>query len=78
MGTENRISNAAEKASGKVKEGLGHATGNEKMETEGRIDQTKADVKNVGEDVKDHLHKDHHHHDDRGDDDYNDDRDVRV
>lgn len=66
MGTDDRISNAAEKAGGKVKEGLGHATGNERMEAEGQLDQTKADVKNVGEDVKDSLHKEHHHEDHDG------------
>lgn len=66
MGLDDRIENAAEKAGGKVKEGLGHATGNDRMEAEGQLDQTKADVKDVGEDIKDHFHnKDHH--DDHGD-----------
>lgn len=53
MGTDNKIANAAEKAGGKIKEGVGHATGNESLEAEGHVDQKKADVKNVGEDVKD-------------------------
>lgn len=66
MGMDDRIENAAEKAGGKVKEGVGHATGNEKLEAEGHVDQAKADVKNAGEDIKDSLHKDHGDHDDDG------------
>lgn len=57
MGLDDRIENAAEKAGGKVKEGVGHATGNERMEAEGHLDQTKAEVKDVGEDIKDSFRK---------------------
>lgn len=59
MGLDDRIENTAEKAGGKVKEAAGDATGNENLKTEGKVDQAKADVKNVGEDVKDKLKGDH-------------------
>ena len=47
------IKNAAEKAGGKIKEGVGKATDNEKLEAEGRGDQAKASAKQAGENVKD-------------------------
>jgi uncharacterized protein YjbJ (UPF0337 family) len=47
------IKNAAEKAGGKVKEGVGKATDNESLEAEGRGDQAKASAKQAGENVKD-------------------------
>lgn len=50
------IRNAAEKATGKVKEGVGKATDNERLEAEGKGDQVKADVKQAGENVKDAAH----------------------
>lgn len=53
MGLDDKIKNAAEDLGGKAKEGAGKATGNERLEAEGQTDQVKADVKKVGEDVKD-------------------------
>ena len=53
MGLHDKISNAAEDAKGKVKEAAGKATDNDRLEAEGKVDQTKAGVKKVGEDVKD-------------------------
>ena len=53
MGLGDKISNAAEEAVGKVKEGFGKATDNESLEAEGKIDQGKANVKQGVEDVKD-------------------------
>lgn len=50
------IKNAAEKAGGKIKEGVGKATDNERLEAEGRGDQTKASAKQAGENVKDAAH----------------------
>lgn len=38
---------------GKAKEGLGKVTGNERLEAEGHADQSKANVKQAGDDVKD-------------------------
>ncbi|WP_066462900.1 CsbD family protein [Sanguibacter suarezii] len=53
MGLDDKIKHGAEDAKGKLKETSGKATGNDKMEAEGKVDQTKADVKQAGDDVKD-------------------------
>ncbi|MET0975994.1 MAG: CsbD family protein [Leifsonia sp.] len=53
MGLDDKIKHGAEEAAGKVKEGVGKATDNERLEAEGKADQTKANVKQVGDDVKD-------------------------
>jgi uncharacterized protein YjbJ (UPF0337 family) len=53
MGTDDKIDNAAEKAAGKVKEGVGRATDDEELEGQGKADQTAADVKQAGEKIKD-------------------------
>lgn len=55
MGVDDKIRNAAQDAAGKVKEGVGKATDNERLEAEGRADQVAADVKQAGENVKDAL-----------------------
>jgi len=55
MSAGDQISNAAEDAKGKIKEGAGKATGNDKLEAEGKADQVKADLKKAGENVKDTL-----------------------
>ena len=53
MSTGDKISNAAGDVKGKVKEGAGKATGNDKLEAEGKGDQVKADLKKAGENIKD-------------------------
>ncbi|WP_084037934.1 CsbD family protein [Demequina sp. NBRC 110053] len=53
MSNTDRLDNAAEDAQGKMKEGVGKATDDEQLEAEGKWDQTKADVKDKVEDVKD-------------------------
>lgn len=53
MGLDDKIKNAAQDVSGKAKEATGKVTGNEKLEAEGKVDQTKADAKKAGENVKD-------------------------
>lgn len=53
MSAADDIKNAAEKLAGKVKEGVGKVTDNEKLEAEGKADQSVADVKQAGEKVKD-------------------------
>ncbi len=55
MGMDDKIKNAAEDVTGKAKEAAGKATGNERLEAEGHVDQAKASVKKAGEDVKDSL-----------------------
>ncbi|RLV57388.1 CsbD family protein [Aeromicrobium phragmitis] len=53
MGLDDKMKNAAEDLKGKVKEGSGKASDDEKMEAEGKGDQTKSSVKQAGENVKD-------------------------
>ena len=53
MSNADRLSNAAQDAKGKVKEGAGKATDDEQLEAEGKVDQTKADAKDKVEDAKD-------------------------
>lgn len=53
MGLDDKIKNTAQDVKGEVKEHVGDMTNNEDMEAEGKADQTKADLKNAGESVKD-------------------------
>jgi uncharacterized protein YjbJ (UPF0337 family) len=53
MGNDDKLKNSAEGTLGKAKEKLGAATDDESMETEGRKDKSKADLKQAGEKVKD-------------------------
>ena len=53
MGADDKIGNAAQEAAGKIKEGLGKVTDNERLEAEGKADQVEADVKQAGEKIKD-------------------------
>lgn len=53
MGLDDKISNAAEDAKGKIKEGTGKASGDESLEAEGKGDQAKSDLKGAGEKIKD-------------------------
>jgi uncharacterized protein YjbJ (UPF0337 family) len=53
MGTDDKIDNKAEELGGKVKEGVGKATDNERLEAEGKADQTSSNLKQAGEDIKD-------------------------
>jgi uncharacterized protein YjbJ (UPF0337 family) len=53
VSTSDKASNKAQEVKGKVKETTGKAVGNESLEAEGAADQTKADVKQAGEKVKD-------------------------
>jgi uncharacterized protein YjbJ (UPF0337 family) len=53
MGLDDKIKNTAQDVAGKAKEAVGKHTDNERLEQEGRNDQTKADLKQAGENVKD-------------------------
>ena len=53
MGLDDKIGNKSEGLGGKVKEGLGKATDNERLEAEGKADQVSADIKQATEKVKD-------------------------
>jgi uncharacterized protein YjbJ (UPF0337 family) len=58
MGLDDKIENAAEKLGGKGKEAAGKATGDERLEAEGKTDQAKSDLKQAGEKIKDAFKKD--------------------
>lgn len=53
MGIDDKIRNAAQDLTGKVKEGVGKVTDNTSMEVEGKLDQAAAAAKKAGEDIKD-------------------------
>ena len=53
MGVDDKVKNAAEKASGKVKEAAGDALDDQDLKAEGKADQTNASLKQAAENVKD-------------------------
>jgi len=53
MGLKDKAENSAEGIKGSAKEHLGKASDDKDMETEGKADQTKSDLKQAGEKVKD-------------------------
>ena len=53
MSNEDKLKNSAERGLGKAKEKLGDATDDRSLAAEGRKDQSKSDVKQAGEKVKD-------------------------
>jgi uncharacterized protein YjbJ (UPF0337 family) len=53
MGTDDKARNKAQDVKGKAKEGWGKATDDERLEAEGKADQSKSDIKQAGEKVKD-------------------------
>lgn len=53
MGIGDKISNATEEAVGKVKEKVGDATDNERLQAEGLAEQAEANVKQAGERAED-------------------------
>ena len=53
MGIGDKIENAAQDVAGKAKEKSGEHSGDASLAQEGRNDQTKADLKKAGENVKD-------------------------
>ena len=53
MSAGDKAKNAAEDAKGKIKEGVGKATGDKDTEARGKGDQVSSDLKGAGEKVKD-------------------------
>lgn len=53
MGTQDKASNKAQDVTGKLKEKVGQATGDEALEDEGKTDQVESAIKGVGEKLKD-------------------------
>jgi uncharacterized protein YjbJ (UPF0337 family) len=55
MTTTDKAKNTAQQAKGKLKEAAGEASDNDDLRAEGKADQTKANLKQAGEKVKDAL-----------------------
>ena len=55
MGIDDKIENKADELAGQAKEKVGDATDNPDLQAEGSADQSKANLKQAGEDVKDAL-----------------------
>jgi uncharacterized protein YjbJ (UPF0337 family) len=55
MGTEDKLRNQSQDLKGQAKEAVGRATDDEELEAKGRTDQSKANLKQAGEKVKDAL-----------------------
>jgi uncharacterized protein YjbJ (UPF0337 family) len=53
MSATDKIKNAGQDASGKVKEAVGKGTNDRSLEAEGKGDQVSSDFKQAGEKVKD-------------------------
>ncbi len=57
MGLDDKMKNKKDQAKGSAKEHLGKATGDEKLEREGKTDQSVSNLKQAGEKVKDAFRK---------------------
>jgi uncharacterized protein YjbJ (UPF0337 family) len=53
MGADDKLENVADEKMGEAKEAMGKATDDEDLESEGKVDQTKSNLKQAGEKVKD-------------------------
>ncbi|MGB7820428.1 MAG: CsbD family protein [Ornithinibacter sp.] len=53
MGIGDKMDNMKDDLTGQAKEAEGKATGDESRETQGKAEQSKADLKKAGENVKD-------------------------
>jgi uncharacterized protein YjbJ (UPF0337 family) len=53
MAFDDKVDNKAEEVGGKVKEGVGKATDDERLEAEGKADQSSSSLKQAGEKIKD-------------------------
>jgi uncharacterized protein YjbJ (UPF0337 family) len=57
MATTDKAKNTAQQTKGKVEEAAGALSGNDKLRAEGIADQTKGNLKQAGEKVKDAFGK---------------------
>jgi uncharacterized protein YjbJ (UPF0337 family) len=57
MGMDDKLKHTAEGSLGKAKEKLGEASDDQDMQAEGRGEQSKADLKQAGDKVKDAFKK---------------------
>lgn len=58
MPDQDRIEGAAKNIGGKIKEGIGKVTGDEKLQAEGRVEQVEGKVQNTIGGIKDALRGD--------------------
>ena len=58
MGNDDKTKNKVEEIRGKAKEGIGEATGDDALARQGQNDQSKANLKQAGEIVKDAFKRD--------------------
>jgi uncharacterized protein YjbJ (UPF0337 family) len=57
MTAADKAKNTAQTTKGKVKEAAGKVTGNDRLESKGKTDQIKGNVKQAGEKLKDAVKK---------------------
>ena len=57
MGAENKAANKVTEAKGKIKKKAGQAVGDTGLEAEGRAEESKGDLKEAGEKIKDAFKK---------------------
>jgi len=57
MAITDKATNEAHRAKGKVREVAGKLTGNDRLRAKGKADQTKGNLKQAGEKVKDAFKK---------------------
>ena len=53
MSASDKAENKLDDAKGKIKEGVGNVTGDDELKAKGQKDQSKSDLKQAGEKVKD-------------------------
>ena len=53
MSAEDKVKNKVEEVVGKAKDRIGGATGDRDLQAEGQADQSKSNLKQAGENVKD-------------------------
>jgi uncharacterized protein YjbJ (UPF0337 family) len=58
MGNDDKTQNKVEEIRGQAKEKVGQATGDDNLERQGQNDQSKANLKQAGENVKDAFKRD--------------------
>lgn len=59
MADNDRIEGAAKNMGGKIKEGVGNVTGDEKLKAEGRAEQIEGKVQNTVGGIKDAINEKH-------------------
>lgn len=57
MSASDKAENKLDNAKGKIKEGVGNVTGDDELKAKGKKDQSKSDLKQAGEKVKDAFNR---------------------